>query len=60
MIAKLSVQYAKARMNPLFTHWTQRFNEGESLTEDINLPKIYRWCFGNVFLIVVFTAFTHW
>ena len=58
-IQKISVQYAKARVDPLFTDRTQRLNKGKLLAEDVNLSKEYCRRLGNFFLIVIFTAFTY-
>ena len=59
MKANESVQYAKARLDPLFTDRTQWFNESKSLAKNIYLSEEYRRCFGKFFLIIVLAAFTY-
>ncbi len=55
----VSVQYAKARLDPLFTDRTQWFNESKRLAKNIYLSKKDRRCFGKFFLIIVLAAFTY-
>ncbi|MBP1747238.1 MAG: hypothetical protein H6Q54_1853, partial [Deltaproteobacteria bacterium] len=59
MKANESVQYAKTRLDPLFTDRTQWFNESKSLAKNIYLSEEYRRCFGKFFLIIVLAAFTY-
>jgi len=55
----LSVQYAKACLDPLFTDRAQWLNESKGFAKNINLSEEYRRCLNNFFLIIVLAAFTY-